>query len=82
MDATWIHSLHNLHCPKCDSRLVQLAGRHFHSQLGSPVYVGQVGTLSCPQGHPLPDRRELYEYRARHGYAVAASVSEVVPPVR
>jgi hypothetical protein len=82
MDAIWIQSLHNLHCPHCDNRLVQLAQRHFHSLLGSPVYVGEVGTLSCPGGHPLPDRRELYDYRTRQGHATAASVSEVVPPAR
>lgn len=82
MDAIWIQSLHNLHCPSCDSRLVQLARRHFHSQLGSPVYVGEVGTLICPHRHPLPDREELYDYRARQGYATAAAVCEVVPPTR
>ena len=82
MDATWIHSLHNLHCPTCDRRLVQRAGRHFHSVVGSPVYVGEVGTLSCPEGHPLPERQELYDYRSRRGHAAAASVAEVGPPAR
>lgn len=80
MDEVWVQSLHNLHCPRCDRRLVQRAGRHFHSELRSPVYVGAVGTLHCPQRHRLPDRQDLYDYRAERGYAPAAPVSEIVPP--
>ena len=80
MDEVWIQSLHNLHCPSCDRRLVQRGRLHFHSQLRSPVYVGDVGTLLCPQRHRLPDRRDLYDYRAQRGYAPAAPVSEIAPP--
>ena len=79
MEAIWVQSVHNLHCPSCDSRLVQRAERRFHAERQIPVYVGEVGTLSCPDGHPLPDRQELYDYRAQQGHAPAAPVSAVVP---
>ncbi|MGY1743717.1 MULTISPECIES: hypothetical protein [unclassified Blastococcus] len=82
MHDVWIESPHNLHCPRCDRRLVQQAGVHFHSRLQSPVYVGEVSTLSCPGGHRLPDRQELYSLRERRGYAPVASVSQVPPPLR
>ncbi|MGY1602311.1 hypothetical protein [Geodermatophilus sp. SYSU D00815] len=82
MDAVWVQSLHNLHCPRCDHRLVQRAGRHLHGVLGVPVYVGHVGTLVCPRGHALPDRERLYAYRAERGHAPSAPVSEVGPPAR
>ena len=81
MGAVLIQSLHNLHCPRCDSRLVQRAGRRFHSELQTRVYVGEVGTLACPEGHTLPDRQELYDYRERQGYPAIAPVSEIGPPV-
>jgi hypothetical protein len=80
MDAIWVQSLHNLHCPNCDRRLVQRAGRHFHTELHAPIYVGEVGTLSCPDGHPLPCRQQLYDYRAQRGHAPSAPVVEVLPP--
>jgi hypothetical protein len=80
MDAIWIECLHNLHCPRCERRLVQRAGRHFHSRLQQPVYVGKANSLACPLGHRLPERQELYAYRAARGHAVTAPVSEVVPP--
>ena len=82
MEGLWIQSLHNLHCPRCDERLVQqaarvpLPGRQVH------VYVGEVGTLACPAGHRLPDRESLYDYRARAGHAWRAEVTEVSPPRR
>lgn len=82
MDDVWIESPHNLHCPRCDRRLMQQAGIHFHSTLQSPVYVGEVSTLTCPGGHRLPDRQELYSLRERRGYAPVASVSQVPPPLR
>ena len=80
MEAVWVQSLHNLHCPRCDRRLVQRAARHFHTMLRRSVYVGEVGSLSCPDGHVLPDRRTLYAYRAERGHAPSAPVSEVAPP--
>jgi len=80
MDALWVQSLHNLHCPQCDHRLVQQAGRHFHRAREAFVYVGQVGTLACPTGHVLPDREELYAYRTHRGHAPSAPVTEVAPP--
>ncbi|UOX99734.1 hypothetical protein [Blastococcus sp. PRF04-17] len=79
MEAVWIESLHNLHCPHCDSRLLQRAGRHFHSALGAQVYVGDVDSLACPDGHRLPGRDQLYDYRAQQGHAAVAPVSEVGP---
>jgi hypothetical protein len=82
MDAVWIQSLHNLHCPRCDTRLVQQAGRFTVPERETPVYVGEVGTLACPAGHPLPERTLLYAYRARSGHATHAPASEVVPPAR
>jgi hypothetical protein len=80
MDAVWIQSLHNLHCPNCDSRLIERAHRHFHSALGTDVYVGDVHTLSCPDGHLLPDRQQLYDYRAEQGHAPVAPVAELSLP--
>ena len=82
MDALWVESLHNLHCPRCDARLVQraarvpLPGRQVH------VYVGEVGTLACPAGHRLPARESLYDYRAWAGHAPRAAVTEVGAPQR
>ncbi|MGY1638202.1 hypothetical protein ACI78V_16275 [Geodermatophilus sp. SYSU D00742] len=82
MQKVWVESSRNLRCPRCDRRLVQQAGVHFHSRLRSPVYVGDVSTLTCPGGHRLPDRLELYSHRERRGYTPAAPVSQVPPPVR
>ena len=80
MDAIWIQSLHNLHCPRCDNRLVQQAGRFFVEEKAALMYVGEVGTLTCPDGHRLPDRQTLYDYRSEQGHAPSAPVTEVVPP--
>jgi hypothetical protein len=80
MDAIWIQSLHNLHCPRCDSRLVQRAGRFFVPERAAHYYVGEVGTLACPGGHPLPEREVLYAYRSERGHAVSAPVAEAGPP--
>ncbi len=82
MDELWTQSLHNLHCPHCDERLVQQAARVALPGRQVHVYVGEVGTLACPAGHPLPDRETLYAYRARAGHAPQAPVSEVRPPRR
>jgi hypothetical protein len=82
MHEIWVQTPHNLHCPRCDRRLVQQAGVHFHSRLQSHVYVGEVGTLACPGGHRLPERPELYAHRERRGYAPVAPVSQVPPPRR
>jgi hypothetical protein len=80
MTAIWVQSLHNLHCPSCDRRLVQRAGRHFVPERGAHYYVGEVGTLVCPDGHPLPDRETLYAYREARGHASSAPVAEVGRP--
>lgn len=82
MNVVWIESLHNLHCPACDGRLVQQGRRCSVPDRGGPRYVGEVGTLACRQGHCLPDRAALYEYRARRGHAASATVREVPPPHR
>lgn len=80
MNVVWIESLHNLHCPSCGRRLVQRGRRCHVAHRPGPHYVGDVGTLTCAQGHPLPDRVALYDYRARHGHAASAAVREVPPP--
>ncbi len=76
----WIQSLHNLHCPTCDDRLVEQAGRFEVHERRQPVYVGHVETLTCREGHPLPDRAVLYRYREQRGLPPAAPVQEVPPP--
>lgn len=80
MGASWVQSLHNLHCPRCHTRLVQLARRFFLEHCPTPVYVGEVETLACPSGHPLPTREDLYAYRAQRGHSPTAPVAEVLPP--
>jgi hypothetical protein len=75
----WIQSVHNLHCPSCDTRLVQ-RGRCAVPEQGAARYVGEVGTLACPSGHVLPDRPVLYAYRDRRGLAGSAPVREVPGP--
>lgn len=80
MNALWIQSLHNLHCPTCDTRLVEQAGRYAVAHLPAPVYVGEVATLTCREGHPLPDREVLYAYRDERGIPASAPVHEVEPP--
>jgi hypothetical protein len=78
--AVWIQSVHNLHCPTCDSRLVEQAGRYAVPDRPAPVYVGEVATLTCRRGHPLPERGELYRYRDLRGIPASAPVQEVAPP--
>lgn len=80
MTALWIQSVHNLHCPTCGSRLVEQAGRYVVPSRPAPVYVGEVATLTCANGHPLPGRRALYEYRDECGLPASAPVHEVRPP--
>ena len=80
MSSVWIQSVHNLHCPTCDSRLVEQAGRYVVSDRPAPVYVGEVETLTCRGGHPLPDRNTLYAYRDGRGIPARATVAEVAPP--
>ena len=80
MDAIWVSSLHGLHCPRCDRRLVQQAAIHFHSGLRSLVYVGRANTLACPGGHRLPDRQDLDAYRSRRERVRCTPVSGGAPP--
>jgi hypothetical protein len=79
VDDVWIQSLHNLHCPTCDRRLVQRARRCLVPGTAELRYVGEVGTLTCEKGHPLPGRAALYAYRAQRRHPVCASVREVGP---
>lgn len=81
MVSVWIESVHNLHCPFCDTPLVEQAGRFALPERPAPVYVGHVETLTCREGHPLPDRETLYAYRDERGLPPAPSpVREVQPP--
>lgn len=82
MPDVWISSLHNLHCPRCGVRLVQRAARCLVGERAAPVYVGKIGTLVCPGGHPLPCREALYAYREEHGHPPTAPVTETSSPVR
>ena len=81
MLSLWIESLHNLHCPSCDRRLIERATLHLPDGQRDPVVVGEVGTLQCPTGDPLPDRAFLYALRAVTGRPAVAAVREVPPPV-
>ena len=80
VSSVWIQSVHNLHCPTCDRRLVERAGRYRVAHRPAPVYVGEVETLTCRDGHLLPDRGELYAYRDDRGIPRQATVREVAPP--
>lgn len=80
MVSVWIQSLHNLHCPECDTRLIERAGRFEVPGRPRPVLVGEVGTLCCRGGHPLPSRQQLYAHREARGHARTATVKEVAPP--
>jgi hypothetical protein len=82
MESIWGQSLHNLHCPQCDRRLMQRASRRFHTERRIPVYVGQVGTLRCPSGHGLLGIQALYDYRDMQGHPSTAPVSEITSSVR
>ena len=79
MAAVWIESMHNLHCPTCDARLVQEAGRFDPMGRPDPVYVGSE-RLACRAGHSLPSMDSLYAYRDERGYPADAAYSEVPPP--
>ena len=80
MSSVWIQSVHNLHCPTCDTPLVEQAGRYLVVDRPSPVYVGEVETLTCRDGHALPDRQQLYDYRELRGIPARVPVREVAPP--
>jgi hypothetical protein len=80
VSSIWVSSVHNLHCPTCDNRLVELAGRFAVREHPAPVYVGHVETLTCRDGHPLPDRESLYAYRDEQGLPPKAPIQEVAPP--
>ncbi|MGY1824576.1 hypothetical protein [Geodermatophilus sp. SYSU D00079] len=80
MEAVWVQSVHNLHCPACGTRLVEMAGRYAVPRRRGPVYVGEVGTLTCRSGHALPDRAALYAYRDQRGLPPQTPVREVSPP--
>lgn len=76
----WIESLHNLHCPTCDSRLIEPAGRHDVLGRADPVYLVDGHSAVCPNGHTLPEPDELYAYRDRAGHPMEISAREVPPP--
>ncbi|WP_460682896.1 hypothetical protein [Modestobacter lapidis] len=80
MVSVWILSVHNLHCPSCDTRLIERAGRFAVPGRPGPVHVGEVGTLCCRAGHPLPSREDLYAHRDAQGHPWTAPVLEVAPP--
>jgi len=80
--SVWILSPHNLHCPECDTRLVEQAGRFEVPGRPAPVHVGEVGTLTCRAGHALPSRQALYAHREARGRPRTATVREVPPPDR
>ena len=80
MVSVWILSPHNLHCPDCDTRLIERAGPFAVHGRPRPVHVGEVGTLRCRAEHPLPSREELYGHRDRRGRPRTAAVWEVAPP--
>lgn len=80
VSSVWIESLHNLHCPTCDTPLVEQAGRYLVLDRPRPVYVGEVETLTCRDGHPLPSRADLYDYRDLRGIPAQAPVREVAAP--
>jgi len=79
--SVWIESVHNLHCPRCDTRLLQRGGRFLVPERGAFMYVGEVGTLERRNGHPLPDGSVLYGYRDQRGYPRGAQVREVPDPM-
>ncbi|MFQ1002727.1 hypothetical protein [Modestobacter sp. SSW1-42] len=80
MASVWILSPHNLYCPGCETRLIERAGRFAVPGRPRPVHVGEVGTLRCRAGHPLPSREELYAHRDEQGRPRTAAVWEVAPP--
>jgi hypothetical protein len=80
MASVWIRSVHNLHCPTCDARLVERGERFVVRERRTVMYVGDVGTQVCRNGHALPDRESLYSYRDAKGHPRSAPVSEVSAP--
>jgi hypothetical protein len=82
MSDVWIESLHNLHCPTCDARLVEQAGKFEPLGRPDPVYITDGRSLTCPAGDPLPtDRDALYAYRDAQGHPMEPlSVRETWPP--
>lgn len=79
-----IESPENLHCPTCDARLRQRAGRYevYGAVLGMPgsmVHKPTAEPAFCPKRHPLPNDKALRRYRHRRGYPTKAPCSEVVP---
>jgi hypothetical protein len=78
--------MHNLHCPTCNLRLIERAGRFevLGEVLGTPKarkYVGS-GEYVCPAGHQLPEADALYAYRDRQGHPPESSFNEVPWPHR
>ena len=81
MPMVWITSLHNLHCPSCDARLIEQAGRFEPMGRPDPIYQADPRTLTCPNGHRLPeDQDELYTYRDEKGHPPEEPPTEVAPP--
>lgn len=80
MSSVWAQSLHDLHCPRCDTPLVEEAGRFRVLGRPEPVHVGNVGTLRCRGGHALLARSRLYAYREEQGHPATAPVPEVAFP--
>lgn len=81
MPAVWIESLDNLHCPTCDERLIQYAGRFQPLEKAEPTYVADGGKPPvCPQGHRQPDWDALYAYRDERGHPEQVPVREVPSP--
>jgi hypothetical protein len=77
----WIESMHNLHCPTCDDRLIERAGRFDVLGKSTPTYVGDGNRPPvCPNGHAQPPVEQLYVYRDEKGYPPEAPFSEVPPP--
>lgn len=77
MASVWIESMHNLHCPTCDGRLIERAGRHDVMQRPDPVYIADAASGRCPEGHPLPHSDALYAYRDAQGHPAEAPFKEL-----
>lgn len=83
-----IESVHNLHCPTCDARLLEEAGRfqvlgEVRGEPGPVKYVVDGNRAPvCPADHPLPDVAALYAYRDSKGYPPEAPAREVPWPYR
>lgn len=82
----WIESMDNLHCPTCDTRLVETAGRFevpsaVLGTAGATKYVGR-GAVTCPAGHQLPNAEKLVRYRDQQGHPADAPFNEIAWPWR